>query len=117
MDVTELAAELRKAGNIQPAAVQAVVAKGAQNVKNQLQSEAGRSRHFRIARWINYDIKAVFGGARAEIGPEKAGAGNLGVIAYFGSSRGGGASLPDPAGALNDELPGFEAALAALVKL
>lgn len=117
MDVNALAAELANAANIPPAAVQAVVAKGAQNIKRQLQAEADGSRHFRISRHISYDVKARLGGAEAEVGPEKVGAGNLANIAYFGTSRGGGASLPDPAGALNDEIPGFEAALAALVRL
>ncbi len=118
MDLTGLAAELENAAKVPPAAVQQVVADSATRIRDQLRAEAAASRHFgKIAPTITSDVKAVLGGGEAEIGPEKRGQGNLAVIAYFGGSHGGGGTLPDPSGALNDAIPGFEASLARLVGL
>lgn len=96
----------------------AVVHRGANNIKRQLREEMGRSRHFRqIVPKIGYDVREVgaFGGGfiEAEIGPAAEGAGYLDNIAYFGTSRGGG-TVPDPLGALLDEMPRFESAVADL---
>lgn len=82
-----------------------VVQRGAQNIKNQLQSEARNSRHFRLERDISYDIEDD--GFAAEIGPEKGGVGALANIAYFGGANGGGGTVPDPRGALEAEVPRF----------
>lgn len=89
--------------------VKGVVSKGALNVKNQLVAEAGQSPHFKqLARAIGYELTADDDGIEAAIGPEKernAAGGLLG--AYWGWSRGGGGTLPDPAVALADEEPKF----------
>jgi len=102
---------------IQPK-VKAVVSKGALNIKNQLRSDAEKSLHFKGVAWtISYDITEDAGEVGAEIGPEKKAAGNLGNIAYFGGVHGGGATLPDPQGALEAEADRFIAALELVVDL
>jgi len=102
---------------IQPK-VKAVVSKGALNIKNQLREEAEKSVHFKGVAWtISYDITEDAGEVGAEIGPEKKAAGNLGNIAYFGGVHGGGATLPDPQGALEAEADRFMAALELVVDL
>lgn len=93
--------------------IRPIVAKGALNVKKQLQAEAKASKHFKsVSRSIGYDL--VVGGfagdasVEAEIGPDKARGGGAGLLmAYWGQSRGGGGSLPDPMGALMEEAPNF----------
>lgn len=89
-----------------------IVEKGASNIKDQLRDEMGRSRHFRAAKSITYDL--LDGGYTAEIGPTKTGAGPIANIAYFGGSNGGGGTVPDPRGALDAEAPRFAQALSDL---
>jgi len=85
--------------------VAAVVKKGAQNVKEDLQAQARKSRHFRgFAPGISYDMVDDF---EAEIGPAKGKPGSLANIAYFGTSRGGG-TVEEPGEALQREVPSFE---------
>lgn len=96
-----------------------VVKKGAMNVKKTMQSDFRGSRHFgQIARSINFDVKASGGNVEAEVGPDKsvarAGA-PLAHIAYWGGSRGGGASVRDPAHALEAEGDNFENAIGKLL--
>lgn len=111
----ELVASIEGAVSATDSEVEAVVSRGALNIKKQLQREMRDSRHFKgITPAISYDIKSVgaFGGGaiEAEIGPESDGPGALANIAYFGTSRGGG-TVPDPSGALAVELPKVESAL------
>jgi len=93
--------------------VRQVVSKGALNIKRQLVAEMGASAHFKgVASSITYDLSGNAYFAEAQIGP-KSGPGNAGAlanIAIFGGSRGGG-TVPDPKGALEREIPGFEKAL------
>ena len=85
--------------------VAGVVKKGAQNIKDDLQAEARKSRHFKgFASGISYDMPDDF---EAEIGPVKGRPGSLANIAYFGTSRGGG-TVEEPGEALQRELPAFE---------
>lgn len=111
----ELVASIEGAVNATDSEVEAVVGKGASNIKKQLVREMKESRSFgQIAHTISYDVHSVtaFGGGaiEAEIGPESDGPGALANIAYFGTSRGGG-TVPDPSGALAVELPKVESAL------
>lgn len=99
--------------------VEAVVERGALNIKKQLVAEMQRSPHFKgVARGITYDMRTVggFGGGaiEAEIGPESSGPGALANVAYFGTARGGG-TVPDPSGALEAESRRFEDALLKIV--
>lgn len=95
--------------------VDAVAKKGAQNIKDDLVSEAEASTHFRhMAGAISYDSKYGLGSVGYEIGPDKARRGGaLGNIAYFGTSRGGGTLDID--GPLAREAPQFENEMAKLV--
>lgn len=120
-ELRALAADLTAAGSGVAEKVRPVVHRGANNIKRQLREEMAESTFFRgAARSIDYDMtgaggRMVFGVGiiEAEIGPSSdAGSpGNLANVAYFGTSRGGG-TVPDPQGALDAELPGFERALA-----
>lgn len=107
-EVQELAADLRNVDAKMLPKIRSVVSKGALNIKNQLQREARQSTHFSpLAPSIGYEM-TVGSVIEAEIGPDRArgsGAGLLG--AYWGWSRGGGGSLPDPIIALGDEEPRF----------
>ena len=115
-EVRALAADMRQVDHRLTRHVVPVVERGAMNVREQLRAEAASSAHFRMARHITYDMKyAGFGAGgviEAEVGPEKAGAGNLANIAYFGGANGGGGTVPDPQGAADSELPRFAKALA-----
>lgn len=117
-ELRALAADLRGAGDLVGKHVNAVVSRGALNIKNQLRREMRDSRHFRpVASAISYDIhRAGFSSGdviEAEIGPERGSPGSLANIAFFGTSRGGG-TVPDPQGALDAEAPRFEKALSDL---
>lgn len=72
--------------------VDAVLKKGAQNVKEEMQADASRSPHFKgMAGSITYDSHYLLGRARYVVGPDKSRRGGaLGNIYYFGTSRGGG---------------------------
>ena len=115
-DITELAALLALASGKVERGVKQVVSKGSLNVKKQLMQEAGASTHFKqLKRSIGYDLTATAAFVEGEIGPQKerdAAAGLLG--AYWGWSKGGGGSLPDPLGALEAEQPNVTEALARL---
>ena len=89
-----------------------VVAKSALNTKNIMRKDAAGSKHFRqLARTISYDIRVnSFGGdgvIEGEVGPSGGGAASLAGIAYFGTSRAGGATLRNPEDAMLEEAPNF----------
>lgn len=106
-ELARLARDLRRAGTQIGPTVQAVVSKGALNIKRQMVAEMSASQHFRgAARGISYDLKTSGRAVEALIGP-RSGRGQPGAlanIAYFGTSRGGG-TVPDPRGAMNAEEP------------
>lgn len=116
-ELRRFTADLRRSSATVRMGTPAVVKKGADNIKNQMVEEMGRSRHFKgTAPSISYDLTDA--GTGAEIGPVKkmgkgSGGGNAANIAYFGTSRGGG-TVPDPQGALDAEVPNFETALGRL---
>jgi hypothetical protein len=72
--------------------VDAIIKRGAQNVKNEMATDARGSQHFRgMAGSISYDSDYRIGEAAYEVGPDKSRpGGSLGNIYYFGTSRGGG---------------------------
>lgn len=111
-------AELRRVaenlGRIAGAAVKdvdAVVQRGALNIKNEMASDARGSRHFKgMAGSISYDSHYGVGAVRYVVGPDKSRrGGSLGNIYYFGTSRGGGSG--DIEKPLRTEGPRFNAAL------
>lgn len=76
--------------------VDAILKKGANNIKESLKADAAKSRHFsRIAPTISYDSAYKIGSAEYEIGPDKqrGEAAKLANIAYFGGANGGGGTL------------------------
>ena len=112
-EVHAFAAELgRVAGKALPG-LDAVLKKGAQQIKDDLVADAKGSRHFKqIAPTISYDREAGIGRIGYEIGPDKdrGGAAKLANIAYFGGARGGGGTL-DLDGPLRAEEPRLMSAL------
>lgn len=116
-DTSELRDFAKDLGNASAAIapkVQAVIFKGAKNIKATMRKDLEASPHFKgAAKAVDFDITADNAGLTAEIGP-KVGPGESGGhagIAYgtgvFGGSRGGG-SVRDPQAALEEELPALE---------
>lgn len=118
-DIAALAASLSSAPGRVEREVKQVVSKGSMNIKNQLIREARTSDSFyHLALSIGYDITETDAYIEGEIGPQKerhASAGLLG--AYWGWSKGGGSSLPDPLGALEAEQPRMSEALTRLAEV
>ena len=114
-ELRALIADLREAPKLVRREARAVISKGALNIKNQMRDEVARSRHFRFAHTVSYDIRVSGDTIEAEIGPETGGVGSLAGFAYFGGVNGGGGTVPDPQGALDAEAPNVEKYLDALI--
>ena len=112
-DLDRLASDLASSPERVMREVKSVVSKGSLNIKNQLISEASGSRSFgQISRSIDYDLTVTGNSVESEIGPNKDKNAAAGLsMAYYGQSRGGGGTLPDPLGALEAEEASFIAAL------
>lgn len=83
-----------------------VIERAALNIKRQMSAEMAASQAFHgTARSVSYDMRSLAGGIKAEIGPDKNRRGSLANVAYFGGSRGGGGTVPDPLLALLAEEP------------
>ncbi|HTI26183.1 MAG TPA: hypothetical protein VL652_34660 [Kutzneria sp.] len=112
--VDRLLASLTKAQSRALPVVEAVVAKGALNIKQDWARRWTGLRHApALPRAISYDLYHLPGSVRAEIGPDKARRqGALGNIIEFGTPK----NAPRPGGlpALQSEAPKTEAALARL---
>lgn len=102
----------RNVGRLASAAlpeVDAVVKRGAQNIKDEMVNEAKGSRTLgsRLAGSISYDSRYGVGSVAYELGPDKSRKGGpLGNIYYFGTSRGGGTG--DLEGPMLREAPELE---------
>ena len=114
-ELRAFAADLGKIASKALPETDAVLKKGAQNIKDDLVSEARGSTHFKgMAGSVSYDSMYGIGHAKYEIGPDKGRRGGaLGNIAYFGTSRGGGTL--DLEGPLARESPNLERELDKLV--
>jgi hypothetical protein len=112
-DLEQLASDLASSPERVMREIKQVVSKGSLNVKNQLIQEATASPSFRsVARSIGYDLNVDGNSAEGLIGPQKERDGSAGLLlGYWGQSRGGGGSLPDPINALEAEAPNFTDAL------
>ena len=95
--------------------VDAVVSKGALNVKREMIADVSSSVHFKgMAGSITYDQQNTRGSIRREVGPDKGRrGGSLGNIYYFGTSRGGGSG--DIYKPIRSEEPRLLSAMHALV--
>lgn len=114
-ELRQFAADLDDAPNVVAPKIHGVLRKGAMNIKEQLRSEAGRSKYFKgIVPSITFSSKIRKDDAEVEIGPDKkVKGGGLANIAYFGGlgwkgSVHTGGTLPDPQGALDAEAPEIE---------
>lgn len=98
-EVNKLAVDLGKAASKLLPEVDAVMKRGAQNVKDEMTADAKGSEHFRgkrrasVAESISYDRAYGLGSIGYEVGPDKERGGNLAAIAYFGGVNGGGGTL------------------------
>lgn len=115
-DLRSFAADLTEAAGLLPKTVRPVVHRGAGKIQRQLNREMRGSTHFRNTLKdgrIDYSMTTDADGIEAQIGPrsDPGHSGALANIAYFGTSRGGG-TVADPSGALQEEIPHFEKALA-----
>lgn len=112
-DLERLASDLSASPERVMREVRQSVSKGSLNIKKQLIAEASGSSSFgQLARSIGYDLAVTGNSVEAEIGPQKSRDGSAGLLmAYWGQSRGGGGSLPDPLGALEAEGPNLINAL------
>jgi hypothetical protein len=123
-DLRKLSTDLRAAPSSIAPKVNAVVAKGANNIKRSMieQLRASNYKHFRAAaNAVDYDWIDGADFVGVEIGP-KVGPGEQGGAAgiaygtmYYGGSKGGG-SVRDPIVDLEEEQPKFEAALGDLLE-
>lgn len=95
--------------------VDAVLKKGVDNMKREMQADVSGSRHFKsMAGSISYESHYLPGRARWVVGPDKSRRGGaLGNIYYFGTSRGGGSGDIDKP--LRSEEPKTMRALADLL--
>lgn len=108
--LTELVADLDRAGRGSLTETQQVVAKGALNIKRDwAQRWTGHAHAPALGSTVTYDMSWGMGSIGAEIGPVKGGAGSLGNIYEFGTPR----NSPQPGGlpALQAEEPRFAQAL------
>lgn len=114
-ELRAFAADLGKIASKALPDTDAVLKKGAQNIKDDLVADARGSKHFKgMAGSISYDSMYGIGHAKYEIGPDKGRRGGaLGNIYYFGTSRGGGTG--DLEGPLARETPNLERELSKLV--
>lgn len=110
-ELRALSTAIEAASTKAPRKARAIVQRSANNAKRQMRAEASGSRSFgQIAGTITYDMLGGgdLGGTiiEAEIGPNTHfRAARIENIAYFGSSRAGGGTVPDPRGAGQAELP------------
>lgn len=117
-ELRALGADLVRAGSGIAARVRPVVLRGAGNISRQMRREMSASEYFKpAAGTIGFDLRTFegfgVGVIEAEIGPsaEAGSPGNIANVAYFGGANGGGGTVPDPQGALDEEMPRYIAAL------
>ena len=105
-ELDQLAAKLDRSAMEIAVSARQIIAKGAGNIKKQLRTEMSASEHFfPAAHTIAYDITTPADDTVvAEVGPTHGAGdpGSLANIAYFGTPK-GGATVPDPDGALQAE--------------
>lgn len=105
-DLRSLSVSLRNASHDIVPEVRKVIQRGSLNIKTQMREDAAGHPHFpRLGPSITYDTREGNGWVEGLIGP---GEGVLAGIAYYGSSRPGGATVEDPKRALEAEAPAVE---------
>lgn len=91
-ELRQLATNIGKIAGSAVKDVDAVLKKGVDNMKREMQADVSGSKHFHgMAGSITYESHYLPGRARWVVGPDKSRRGGaLGNIYYFGTSRGGG---------------------------
>lgn len=112
--IYELARDLGKVPTNLVRNIEKVVPKTGLTMKKRMQADFRSSKHFKqVARSVDYDVKRLgFGDSatiQVEVGPNKNRdtSASLAGIAYFGSSKAGGATVPDPTVPMRLEAPLF----------
>jgi hypothetical protein len=114
-ELRTLTADLGRASGAVTAGADAVLKRGAQNVKVGMVDAFKRSTHFRqVAPAVSYDRLPGIGSITYEIGPTIGGAGSLAGIAVDGGARGGGGTV-DVDSVLTGEAPNVERELGKLL--
>lgn len=116
-DASELRQLARDFGQVSPKVVkkvQAIMPKTGMEMKKRMQADLKGSAHFKqVAQSVDYEVKTFgFGGdgvIQVEVGVnmDRGPAPGLNHIAYFGDSRGGGGTVPDPIVPMRLEEPVF----------
>lgn len=127
-DLDAFAAELRRAPATLRREAEAVVKKGALNIKGDFNDSFRGSPHFKgVAGSVNFDIKIDGDSIEAEVGPDKdrypgvPGKGRtrpaapMANLAIFGGARGGG-TVPDPQKHLDAEEPRIVKAMGDVIR-
>jgi hypothetical protein len=114
-----LAADLGHISGKAEPLVEAVMKRGAQNVKTGMQDAFRKSPHFKgVARDVSYDRTGFLGSVGYEVGPEyglgRGHQGGLAGIAVDGGANGGGGTV-DIDHVLADETPNLERELGKIV--
>ncbi|GAA1992894.1 hypothetical protein GCM10009718_33270 [Isoptericola halotolerans] len=108
-ELRTLSADLAAAPESAAKKVPAILGRGAKNIRDQMRSEAEKSRrYFKLGYTIDYEkVREEGTSFSTEIGPNRARheQAKLAHVAYFGGVHGGGGTLPDPQGALDAEAP------------
>lgn len=120
IDDSELRALARDLGKIPTRLLpeaDAIVKKGAQNVKEHMVADAEASEHFKgMAGAVSYESDYRPGLVQYAAGPDKARrGGGIGNIAYFGGANGGGGTL-DIDAPLDAEEPRLTSAIGRLLE-
>lgn len=91
-ELRQLIVDLGKAPGKAVKPLDAVVKRGAQNLKDEYNGQFSRSRHFKgAAGSVTYDSTTSIGRIAYEVGPDKERRGGaLGNIFFFGGANGGG---------------------------
>lgn len=112
--IHELARDLGKLPDRFTKKVEAIMPKTGLAMKNRMQADLKASEHFApVARSVDYEVKSLgFGGdavIQMEVGPnaERTASAALAGVAYFGTSHGGGGTVPDPVVPMRLEAPVF----------
>ena len=92
LELRGLIADLGKVPGRAVKPLDAVVKRGAQNLKDEYNGQFARSRHFKgAAGSVTYDSTTSIGRISYEVGPDKERrAGALGNLFFFGGANGGG---------------------------
>lgn len=113
-EIYELARDLGKIPETLTRNVSKVIPKTGMAMKKRMQKDFKSSKHFRqVAESVSYEVKEhSFGGSgviQVEVGVDmqRGSAPGLNHIAYFGDSRGGGGTVPDPVVPMRLEAPVF----------